>query len=111
MLRTAGEKIAKPLTSYASGLWSSSPTSPVTFVGSMIWADASRLSADYCRFEVVGLHHHGVFAPAFYGVRIYSRVPDARLYRSPNDMPGGGLGRFYRLPLTFSGSMRRLRVE
>lgn len=52
-----------------------------------------------------------VLDAAYYGVRMYFRVPDPRLYPALDDLPGGGLGRLFRLPPTLLRSIRRFGIE
>lgn len=47
----------------------------------------------------------------FYGVSVYSRMPDLRVYPFPNDVLGGGLGRLFRLSLTLLGSIKRFGIK
>lgn len=45
------------------------------------------------------------------GVRTNPRVPDPRLYQLQDDLPTGGAGSLFRLPLLLLGSTRRARIE
>lgn len=49
--------------------------------------------------------------PLYYGVRIYIRVQNLRLYPSPNDIPADGLSRHFRLPPTLLGFIKRFEIE
>lgn len=51
-----------------------------------------------------------VLDTAYYGLRIYSCASDPHLYPSLNDVPGGGLGRLFRLPSTLLLSTRRFKI-
>lgn len=52
-----------------------------------------------------------VLDAAYYGVCIYSRVPDPCLYPAPNDLFGGELVPLFRLPPTLPGSIRQFGIE
>lgn len=52
-----------------------------------------------------------VLDAVYYGMRMYSRVPDLGLCLSLNDVLGGELGRCFCLHSTLLGSTRRFGTE